>query len=156
VASIQVSRALSEEGTLAADRRVSSTLAHEAGHGLMHAHLFAFQQKNLLLFTNDPDVEPTKVMCRGGERDLRPGYDGSWWEHQANMAIGALLLPISLVDRVVSPFTIERGLLGTKVLDPDRLEAAIQEVAQVFNVNAPVARFRLDRLFRPAGNQPCL
>jgi len=156
VASVHVSRALAEEGSLAAERRISSTLAHEAGHGLMHAHLFAFQQKNLLLFKDDQDVEPMKVMCRGSEGDLRPGYDGSWWEHQANMAIGALLLPASLVDSVVGPFMIERGLLGTRVLDPGRQEDAIQEVAQVFNVNAPVARFRLNRFFPPLGNQPCL
>jgi Zn-dependent peptidase ImmA (M78 family) len=156
VASVHVSRALVEEGTLAADRRVSSTLAHEAGHGLMHAHLFAFKPKDPLLFKNDPDIEPTKVMCRGDERDLRQKYNGKWWEHQANMAIGSLLLPASLVESAISPFLTESGLLCTRVLDPSRREEASIEIAKIFNVNPPVARYRLERLFCPSGNQPWL
>src|SRR6266851_2321934 len=82
--------------TPAAERRVSSTLAHEGGHGLMHAHLFALGDDHKTLFGSDPDVSATKVLCRDGETELaRPKgqrtYDGRWWEFQANRAIGALL-----------------------------------------------------------------
>ena len=41
VEEIVVSKALDEESTQVAERRRRTTLAHESGHGLLHAHLFA-------------------------------------------------------------------------------------------------------------------
>src|SRR5262249_6048960 len=37
---IVVDRGLAESDSIVADRRISTTLAHEAGHCLFHAHLF--------------------------------------------------------------------------------------------------------------------
>ena len=42
---VVVSRSLSEEGTRVAERRMNSTLAHEAGHILLHGHLFALERR---------------------------------------------------------------------------------------------------------------
>src|SRR5713226_7829376 len=47
---IVVSRRLAEEDSDVARRRDRATLAHEAGHGLLHAHLFALETSPLLLF----------------------------------------------------------------------------------------------------------
>src|SRR3989441_11554119 len=44
VQAIVVARALDEDGTRPAERRIRTTLAHEAGHGLLHAHLFALDR----------------------------------------------------------------------------------------------------------------
>src|SRR5215469_3466455 len=41
VEEVVVSKALDDEGTQSAERRLRTTLAHESGHGLLHAHLFA-------------------------------------------------------------------------------------------------------------------
>ena len=50
VSAVHVAKTLLDEGTVTAERRVNTTLAHEAGHGLMHAHLFAFREANPELF----------------------------------------------------------------------------------------------------------
>lgn len=42
---IAVSKSLSEDGSKSAERRINTTLAHEAGHGLLHAHLFVLGEK---------------------------------------------------------------------------------------------------------------
>ena len=57
VVEIVVSRALDEGGTKVAERRLRSTLAHEAGHGLLHAYLFALGEKPKSLF-DDHDHTP--------------------------------------------------------------------------------------------------
>lgn len=147
VKAVHIASSLLDEGTVPAERRANSTLAHEGGHGLMHAHLFAFQEANLRLFGGDPDVSPTKVLCRDGERGGRASYDGRWWELQANKAIGALLLPSTLVRVGVAPFLVERGHFGTLVIDPSRRDEATRILAEVFNVNPVVARIRLESLY---------
>ena len=63
VQAIIVSRALSEEGTRVSEYRLNTTLAHEAGHGLLHTYLFVLSAQNMALFNND-DVDPTKILCR--------------------------------------------------------------------------------------------
>src|SRR5258707_5098332 len=44
VKAVVISAALDAEGGKVAERRVRTTLAHEAGHGLLHAHLFALDE----------------------------------------------------------------------------------------------------------------
>lgn len=153
VASMHIARLLSEEGTRAAERRLNSTLAHEAGHGLMHAHLFAFQETNLQLFGGDPDVSRTQVLCRDGETGSRSRYDGRWWEIQANMAIGALLLPRQLVQTAVRPFMIEKAIVTGLVLDESKRDLAARELADIFDVNPAVSRIRLGKLYPVSGAQ---
>ena len=50
---IVVDRGLAEFDSIVAERRISTTLAHEAGHCLFHAHLFAATQSSTGLFTED-------------------------------------------------------------------------------------------------------
>lgn len=138
VEAIFVSKTLDEEGTTSAARRVRSTLAHEAGHGLLHAHLFA-GGKPCELISEGGKTEP-KILCR----DPAGGYDGRWWEFQANKAIGALLMPMHLVEQALRP------LFGTGLLIsmPDTLDTTLREQAKhllsdTFDVNPVVAELRL-------------
>jgi hypothetical protein len=152
VEAVFISAPLAEEGTKVSERRVNTTLAHEAGHGLLHTHLFALPQ-SLSLFEQDPDVTPTKILCRNEEKPTaspRRGYDGKWWEHQANKAIGPLLLPKELVKQCLQPFIVSRGLLGLGVLDSTRRGEAIRLVSETFDVNPVVARIRLEALYPEA------
>jgi hypothetical protein len=153
VQAVCVSRSLDDGGKVG-ERRVRSTLAHEGGHGLLHAHLFGLQDCKPL-FGDASDPTKPKVMCRdeaaGGTTG--PGYDGRWWEFQANSAMGCLLLPKVLVERVLEPYFVSRGLLGLKNLDPDRRNEASRETSEVFNVNPVVAKLRLERLFPAASDR---
>ena len=153
VQEVIVARRLEDEGTLAAERRIRSTLAHEAGHGLLHGHMFVLQPGTQPLFGDHSDPNAPKVLCRdvpiGG--DSVPRYGGEWWEFQANRAIGALLMPKPLVDLALSPFLIARGALGGRFLDPTRRRETEDTLAGVFDVNPVVARIRLEETY-PQGN----
>jgi hypothetical protein len=137
-----ISIRLEQEGTRGAERRLNSTLAHEAGHALLHAHLFALEDPASLF---EGQVSGPKVMCR--DEVLADGYRGRWWEFQANMAIGALLLPKALLELAVAPFLKPSGKLRFPRLDSGRREEVVAHLAATFDVNPVVARIRLDQLF---------
>lgn len=153
VQAVIVAKSLDDDGATSAERRIRSTLAHEAGHGLLHAHLFVLGSKDHSLFGDFTDPNAPKVLCRDVAGSAqRPGYDGRWWEFQANRAIGALLLPISLVQAAIRPFLEARGSLGFTALDPGRRGDAISLLADTFDVNPAVARIRLEQIF-PSANE---
>jgi len=158
VQAIYVSRLLAEEDTKVADRRVRTTLAHEGGHGLLHAHLFAFEADHSSLFERDPDITPTRILCR--DQPAAPAsigrYDGRWWEVQANRAMAALLLPERLLWKGLDPFLEEHGSLGVRALPNAKREAAIRELAETFDVNPVVVRLRLSRIAPPDSGQMAL
>jgi len=154
VQAIYVSRLLMEDPSKPAQRRVTTTIAHEAGHGLLHAHLFVLEaDKNLALFGQDADVTPAKILCRDEDVSPRPGYDGRWWELQANMAMAALILPKALVLECLKPNLEQRGSLGGFVLPEAKRAASIHLVSETFDVNPVVARHRLARLCPEEGRQ---
>lgn len=148
VRSVHVAEFLQEDASKVTERRLNSTLAHEAGHGLMHAHLFAFQDAGLSIFGRDPDVSSTKVLCRDGEPAGRAGsYDGRWWELQANKAIGGLLLPRSLVLTALHPYLPPPAKGGHLDLDDPRREEGVAFLVDAFEVNPIVARIRITSLY---------
>lgn len=138
-------------GDRVTERRLRSTLAHEGGHGLLHAQLFQLGEKPACLF-DDEDRTP-RILCRDvvdAPRSM-PSYDGRWWEFQANKAIGGLLLPRSLAEAALEKLCVEAGLLGQRVLPPEKREAATRELSSIFDVNPAVAQLRLEDIF-PAKN----
>jgi len=146
VREVVVARALDDEGTQPAERRIRSTLAHEAGHGIFHAHLFVLVQNTQPLFGDYSDPVGPKVLCRdiptaGAETSHR--YRGQWWEFQANRAIGSLLMPKPLLSIAIAPFLKAQGLGQSLV----RRGEAVETLANTFNVNPVVARIRLDGLY---------
>jgi hypothetical protein len=153
VSAMVISSAFDDEGTKIAERRLRTTFAHEAGHGLLHAELFSLGDKPHHLF--DDDNPKPQILCREEHSSAARGYHGKWWETQANLAIGGLLMPVPLTLEAAKPFTEERGLLGLPVLaERDRAVAAL---AEIFEVNPVVARIRLDGLFGETdGAQPSL
>jgi hypothetical protein len=155
VQEIVISKGLTEEKSKAAERRVSSTLAHESGHGLFHAHLFALEKPAKSLFEGGLDFREQKILCRKDTIDgilerPRSNCGTRWWEVQANMAIGGLLLPRELVLKALGPYLVEQGHLRARVLDFARKESAARHLADVFDVNPIVASIRIDKLFAPS------
>ena len=157
---VVVSRSLSEEGTKVAERRINSTLAHEAGHILLHGHLFALQRRAGIrpLFEDGLDLDKQTILCRpdtvgfSSESTRTHGYDGRWWEFQANKVIGILLLPRRLVNMALDSLLLPQGRLGTKLLDATRREEGVHVLTGAFDVNPTVARIRIAELF-PASTQ---
>ena len=152
---VVVSRSLSEEGSRVAERRINSTLAHEAGHMLLHGRLFALQRRarTRALIEDDLDEKKQTILCRSStverstESSGTDGYDGRWWEFQANMVIGALLLPRQLVQEALGPVLVSEGRLGVVSLGSAEREEAVHLLAEAFNVNQAVARIRIGGLF---------
>jgi hypothetical protein len=136
VQAILVSRSLEEQNTPPARRRVRSTVAHEAGHGLLHGPLF------------DAGTSPElgenqrRILCRSEDIlvEKKQSYRGRWWEFQANQAIGSLLLPAPLVNDF-----LEQS--GSQIPAPAEREPLAKKAAAIFDVNPIVARIRLDSLF---------
>jgi hypothetical protein len=153
VEQIIVAKSLDEAANLVADRKISTTLAHEAGHGLLHMDLFKASQSGPSLF-GDEDKKP-QILCRevtGLEVTDRKHYDGKWWEYQANMAIGALLLPRKLVFKSLEPLSVSVGMWGIRDLEQTKRAEAIILLSEIFEVNPVVARLRLQELY-PQPNQ---
>ena len=152
VEEIVVSKTLDEQGTHVAERRLRTTLAHESGHGLLHAHLFAQGTRLGSLFRDGLDPCSSKILCRPGDiygsetsGMRKPRY--RWWEYQANQAMVTLLLPKSLVRTALTSILMPQGVLGTLILPSARREAAIRLIADTFDVNPVVAKLRLEALF---------
>jgi hypothetical protein len=154
VKAVVISAGLDAEGGKVAERRVRTTMAHEAGHGLLHAHLFALDEIPLHLFDKDSH-SGDQILCRDvqGEEQKASRYDGRWWEFQANRAMGGLLCPRPLLHEAMKPFLVSAGLLGVEVLDEKRREESVRTLADIFDVNAVVARIRINELFPPQTGQ---
>jgi hypothetical protein len=154
VEAIIVSAALDAEKGKVAEHRIRTTLAHEAGHGLLHAYLFALNDRPQYLF-DEESHDDQKILCREvqGEEPKTRAYDGRWWEFQANRAMGGLLCPIPLVQEAMKPFLVASGSLGAVTLEEYRRDSAVRTVADVFDVNPIVARIRIDALYPAATGQ---
>jgi len=148
VEAVVISSALDVQGGKVAQRRVRTTLAHEAGHGLLHAYLFALDDKPLHLFDKDSHTEH-QILCRDvpNEEHKSRSYDGRWWEFQANRAMGGLLCPRALVHEAIKGFLVPSGMLGMEVLDENRREEAVRGLADIFDINPVVARIRTSELY---------
>jgi hypothetical protein len=148
VETIVIAAALDAENGKVAERRVKTTLAHEAGHGLLHAYLFALDEKPLHLFDADSHSDH-KILCRDVQDEERKGraYDGRWWEFQANRAIGGLLCPKTLVQEALKPFLVSIGSLGAVTLHEKRRDGAVRTLADIFDVNPIVAKIRINELY---------
>lgn len=136
-----------DDGTQIGHRRVRSTLAHEAGHGLMHQILFIEEggQLGIPQYEN-LDLGNSRIMCRQGDFQ-QGGTSGRWWEFQANRAIGGLLLPKQLLELALGRLLEDLGSMGRKCLPADALTSAKTLVANTFDVNPIVAEIRLKELY---------
>jgi hypothetical protein len=156
VEQIVVAKALDDEGTKPAERRLRTTLAHEGGHGLLHAHLFVFGAKLDSLFGDGLASDSPKILCRDGAMSGVEGAKGKppyrWWEFQANQAMGALLLPKTLVQKALVPMLVPQGKLGVPGLPTDQRGPATRLLADIFDVNPVVGRIRLDGLYPQAAD----
>lgn len=140
---VGVSQSLSCDETVVGQRRCRATVAHEAGHCLMHPILF-MEDQSRPMFEN-LDFAKNQILCR--KDDFRGKYDGRWWEVQANKAIGGFLLPCNLVRDSVQEFLVTEGSMGLESLPAENRQSAIAHVADTFDVNKKPAEIKLDKLY---------
>ncbi len=151
VEEIVVAKSLDDEGTKPAERRLRTTLAHEAGHGLLHAYLFALGARPESLFGDGLAADAPKILCREDgvsgvqSTSKKPPY--RWWEFQANQAMSALLLPKLLVEKALVSLLEAQGLLGIPMLPTRQRDRAIRLLAETFDVNPVVAQIRLEGMY---------
>lgn len=146
VSAVVVSSRLDAEGSKVSERRIRTTLGHEGGHGLLHTYLFVLSSNTQPMFGDFSDPVKPKVMCRDS------AYSGQWWEVQANMAMGSLLMPKRLVEIAIDPFLTQQGLLSMKTLKPSAKLSAERDLAEIFDVNPIVARIRIGQIFPEVDN----
>jgi hypothetical protein len=145
----------SQLATDAADKLFRSTAAHEAGHGLLHSILFIQDAQQGEFRVDNADFQNGRILCRSS--DVKPGqrrgYDGRWWEYQANRMIGSLLLPRPLVAKVAGPYLQSAKFTGNSSLPAERRNEALASVAKTFEVNPIVAQIRLEEIYPSANGQ---
>ena len=148
VEAILVSRSLEEQNTTPARRRVRSTVAHEAGHGLLHGPLFA--EVNFPSPQEAPAGKNQRlILCRSEDIlvDTQRPNRVRWWEFQANQAIGSLLLPAMLVTAFLDESGVRPDSSAIRLLSPVQRKALERKGASTFDVNPIVFRIRLELLF---------
>ena len=113
-----------------AEHLMRTTLAHEAAHVLLHRSLYLKQSE--ALFGNGASKG---TLCR----DVSPngGYNGEWWEWQANQGMGALLLP----RREMKSFLASHHIASERGDD-----SVVRDVAQRYDVSTQVVRYRFEQL----------
>ena len=150
-----ISRRLSEEASKVAERRINTTLAHEAGHGLLHTYLFVLDADSASLFDHSPDATPGKVLCREdrGSATGKKTYSGRWWEYQANCVMGSILLPRKLIAVCLASLLEKTGLFETTTLPVRNRDAAVRLISETFDVNHAVATIRVGQLFAAGGEK---
>lgn len=114
-------------GTL---HRYRTTVAHEAGHGLLHRHLYLTESLNLF-----GEHAFSGSSCK--EIQLHRGYNYDWKEWQANQIMARLLLPKQDLLKAVSDTRL-KGL--TKNSD------IIAAVSTAFIVSTEAVQYRLKGL----------
>lgn len=167
VGQILVDVALEEDESKLGEKRVRSTMAHEAGHGLFHGPLFLERfeaEDEAARFQLDKVAGDTGVMmdgfaCRGlGSQRTGGGRRYDWWEVQANKAMASLLLPRQLVDPYVREImAIPLPKLAWTGKRPDwGLKDVAGMIADKFEVSISMATYRIQDLHQSQLNEPTL
>lgn len=132
--------------------RFRATLAHEAGHVLLHRHLFDVAANTLSLFEreNQPAVEKR---CLKRDASFRRVSD--WREFQANQAMAALLMPRSVFTAVAIE-EIGKLFPGHDRVPEGREGAVAARLSVAFEVSRQAATIRLSTVGLLAGKQTSL
>lgn len=148
--SMVISRSLAEDGSTPARRRLRTTFAHEAGHALLHSHLFMSGRRDMSTLFNPEHKDLSQVLCRDvvGSENTAGGYKKEWWEYQANMAMAALLLPETLFRKAASPF-LKVSLLdgGAPEISDENRALLTETLSDIFDVNPRVIQYRLKEVY---------
>jgi len=93
-------------------------------------------------------------MCRA-DTVGNAGYNGEWWEFQANKCMAALLLPKHMFAESTKKRLSDGGFLsGEDCLKQGHAELLVRELADEYDVSQTATLYRLQAMgFIPSGAQ---
>jgi hypothetical protein len=121
--------------------RWRATLAHEAGHVLLHRSLFEFAVGNMTLFGTERR-EGGRQLQRCLKREVADAGGSDWREVQANQAMAALLMPKSLFHKLARE-QITQLFPGHDAIPAGSEDRIAARLAPVLEVSKQAARIRL-------------
>ncbi|QQO16049.1 ImmA/IrrE family metallo-endopeptidase [Bradyrhizobium diazoefficiens] len=120
------------------ENRLRTTLTHEYGHVILHAYLFALEQRRLPV---DGNRKPNAIYCK---RDtMISASKTDWMEWQAGYVSGAALMPKTYVQKIVGEIQRERNIYGPSLPTSENGLALIGAVVNGFSVSREAATVRL-------------
>jgi len=125
--------------------RWRATLAHEAGHVILHRCLFEFAAGNMNLFGSHDTGAGGKRLLRCLKRDATYASGGDWREVQANQAMAALLMPKSVFASLARAEG-QRLFPGADVIPAGGEARVAERLAPLLGVSRQAARIRLTTL----------
>lgn len=133
-----------EDATPGLVGRWRATVAHEAAHVLLHRHLYEIDPMQRGLFSLN-SAQTRVVTCL--KRDV--GYQqqpSDWREVQANMGMGAILMPKPIFVQAARKALLLAGLEENAVVAGSRAHTLlVDQLAELFSVSKQAARIRLSR-----------
>lgn len=119
------------------EHRYRFTMGHEAGHDIFHKSYFTYIPGQLSFLEGgcEPMIQCRETFTAGRKKNVLMWDDKDWMEWQANNFSAALLMPKSMVYRLIRP------LHGSDRRRTDAIYA--DEVAKTFNVSYQSAVYRL-------------
>ncbi len=137
---VRIARALVEEPRR--ENRLRTTLTHELGHVKFHDFLWSFEQPPPLPLFGDLLGSPSPFpRCK--RETMADASTIDWMEWQAGYVSGALLMPITALERVVGGLLDELDLVGPFSTRTPAGQELLRRVQATFQVSADAARVRL-------------
>ena len=137
-----------EDATPGLIGRWRATVAHEASHVLLHRLLYELDDMQRGLFESDGSEAPPQQLFRCLKRDVgfsRPISD--WREIQANMGMGALLMPKPVFRAAFDQSRTLLGVSGRPIIADSAIHVELVALlARRFTVSQQATRIRLSTL----------
>lgn len=133
-----------DDSTLGLIGRWRATIAHEASHVLLHRHLLEFGGMHPGSFgVESASTQERRQTCL--KRDVGYGHEPSdWREVQANIGMGALLMPKPLFVRAIRQTLDSLGLNAESLQEESAQRSLLVDVlASRFSVSKQAARIRI-------------
>ena len=136
---VRISKKLTEDERY--ENRLRTTLTHEFGHVRFHAYLFAMNLDQSDLFAKS---EPQTHVSKRDNIMNAPTTD--WMEWQAGCVCGAILMPISYVQKIAGDFLQKHNQYGTFSPTSEKGLELTRLIIDAFQVSQDAARVRLIKL----------
>lgn len=125
------------------ERRYRYTVGHECGHDIFHRSYYVKGLPNQISMFTDMIDEPL-IRCRvsnynNNKDEHRLKTEKDWMEWQSNYMSSALLMPKSMVIKVVKSLNYDINDIFTP-------HFYVNEISEIFNVSSEAAKYRLEGL----------
>ena len=127
------------------EHRYRYTMGHECGHDIYHTQYFGYAPDQMSFLEEREPMIRCRIVNTNGNKKPAVWDDKSTMEWQANYMSSALLMPKSMVNKIVK----EEDMLRNKVFRSLNLssdELTIIRISRTFNVSEEAARYRLQGL----------